>query len=60
LPKVVGYTWFKWYSGKDLDTPDVGVVTDELEVNRVSAGMFRRMNPFLEEVHCGAIAPDAV
>ena len=59
-PQVTGYTWFKWYEGKDPDEPQVGVVTNDLVVNRVNASMFRRMHPVLEDVHAGFRAPDTV
>ena len=59
-PQVVGYTWFKWYGGPDREKTAYAVVTDNLEVNRFNARMFRRVHPALEDVHAGTIAPEAV
>jgi hypothetical protein len=59
-PAVVGYTWYKWYLGETPDRPAYGVVTNSGVVNRVNAGMLRRLNPVLEDVHAGTTAPEMI
>jgi hypothetical protein len=65
-PALVGYTWFKWYSGIEFtsneyglagDQPFGAVVTNEGKLNTFNAPLFRQIHPRLEGIARGTIQP---
>ena len=68
-PALVGYTWFKWYSGKEFTRDEYGLATDQPfgavvnnrgEINTFNAPLFREIHPRLERIATGEIEPTVV
>ncbi|MCC5829585.1 MAG: hypothetical protein JJU36_09080 [Phycisphaeraceae bacterium] len=65
-PGLIGYTWFKWYSGREFtqdeyglakDQPFGAVVNNHGELNTFNAALFRQIHPRLEAIARGGIEP---
>ena len=65
-PALIGYTWFKWYSGREFtedayglatDQPFGAVVSNHGELNTFNAPLFRKVHPRLEGIATGETAP---
>jgi hypothetical protein len=65
-PSLIGYTWFKWYSGIEFTSNEYGLATDQPfgavvnnrgELNTFNAPLFRRIHPRLEGIALGQVEP---
>jgi hypothetical protein len=63
---LIGYTWFKWYSGIEFtsneygladDQPFGAVVTNNGKINRFNAPLLREIHPRLEGIARGELEP---
>lgn len=56
-PSLIGYTWFKWYSGGQPPQMACGVVTDDGQVQTWNAALFKHIHARLERIRAGKLEP---
>jgi hypothetical protein len=57
-PALVGYTWYKFcWNAVDPDQPGYGLIDENGTENRFTSNLLRKVNPRLERIALGELAP---